>query len=692
MADQELELDVLRDVLEEINVIGQLARDDKAFTAAYQALRAGDAKTYQAVLERLHLLPRCHLVCEWLRSKECIFLCLELCGLPKPMDQAPNPRVLADAIVHLTTQENQVRTLVAALEKRDAAAFQRIVEQYKLGPLCHFFCHWVCVVRYRLICRWVCGVEQAARPDLVRELVSAGQALRHLLASKNAFDQAVAASNAGDAVKLGSIFGGPDIVQYCPFLCEWFCSWRCTLACLTLCRQFPLEPIKEEIAEALAFAKAIQPLATNLPAVQRLTAAVGAGDARTYAAIVAELKLQPFCIQLCHWICGLRCRWFCIRVCPPQDTIPLFTHVGQYHVAPVYGDFQADGTTTAGGYAFTRQIPLIGILPGWESASTYEYRFRIAKYPGPGPVQDVLGAMIRPTVIGQLEYKFWDVTLPGPDKWTTGSTEYYASNPGATHAIPQQFGPPLAVSVNTDVQAGGWIKVPHENNLTNGGGGRFIPQGGLALLDTTQYTNESFDLTLPAPGLQAGNPVPAGIPPHSEKPVYKIFFEARKQGTVAVLSSNNLDKIAFSNTAYKYVRHAEWAGGPVTTRDVCSLDIAELIAPGATGCDEQHDHVHALYTCYHPYLGSVLLWLQGPGIPVGTGIPPSPVPPAPFSFVPALAAGETASGAVGHDFDISGLKPCAFILWMSATVNLTQGYGLISDATDWDLIAFCKKH
>jgi hypothetical protein len=115
-----------------------------------------------------------------------------------------------------------------------------------------------------------------------------------------------------------------------------------------------------------------------------------------------------------------------------------------------------------------------------------------------------------------------------------------------------------------------------------------------------------------------------------------------------------------------------------------------MTAPGATGCDDQHDHVHGLYTCYHPYLGSVLLWLQGPGIPTGVGIPPVPVPPAPFSFVPAVASGEAASGPAGHDFDISTLKPCAYILWMSATVKLTEGWGLISDATDWDLIAFCK--
>ena len=105
MADQSLELDVFRDLLEEAGVVGQLAKDEKAFTAAYEAFRAGNSQQFHAILERLGLLPRCWLVCEWFRSKECIFLCLELCGPPKLTDK-PNPRELAEAIVRITSNES----------------------------------------------------------------------------------------------------------------------------------------------------------------------------------------------------------------------------------------------------------------------------------------------------------------------------------------------------------------------------------------------------------------------------------------------------------------------------------------------------------------------------------------------------------------------------------------------------------
>ena len=81
----------------------------------------------------------------------------------------------------------------------------------------------------------------------------------------------------------------------------------------------------------------------------------------------------------------------CVDLCLDQEQppphpgpIPLFTNVGAYEVDPTAGDFTADGTTTAGGMAFTGQIPLIGILPNGDAPDAEQYRFRIAEFPGPG--------------------------------------------------------------------------------------------------------------------------------------------------------------------------------------------------------------------------------------------------------------------------------------------------------------------
>ena len=345
---------------------------------------------------------------------------------------------------------------------------------------------------------------------------------------------------------------------------------------------------------------------------------------------------------------------------------------GAYHVDPIYGDFQPDGTTTAGGYAFTRTIPLDGILPDGTALDAVEYRFRVAKFPGPAPAVDVVAAMVAPTKIGQLQYWYWNGLF-----WTLGSSDYWVNNPGATATIPQQFGPPLVVPVTTPVKAGGWIEVPRENNFVIGGGGRFVRSAaGMVALDTRKFTNEAFDLRVPAPGLKAGDSVP--MAKRSEAPKYRIYCEARKVLGGAPVSSNQLDKIAFSNTAYTYTRHTEWAGGDVTTKTVCSLDIGELFAPGATGCDKLKNDLHAYFTAYHPYLGAVSVSLEGQGVP----------PPAPIS--PAIAGGQATSPPGGHFFNITALQPCAYILWLSATVNLTEGWGQIPDATDSDHIAFCK--
>jgi hypothetical protein len=427
------------------------------------------------------------------------------------------------------------------------------------------------------------------------------------------------------------------------------------------------------VREAFEFAQAIGTLRRKPAELERLVAALEKDDAKAFGETIRRLELGRFCLQLCHWLCFLRCRLFCRISCPPIDTIPLFTHVGQYHVDPFYGDFQADGTTTAGRFAFTSTIPLIGILPDATAIDAVEYRFQVAKHPALAPV-DVVASMVKPTKIGQLQYWYWNA---GISAWTVGSADYWVNNAAAPPAtIPQQFGPALSVPVNAIIKPGGWIEVPRENNLTIGGIGRFVRNSDrLAELDTLQFTDEQFDLRTPAPGLGAGDSVPSGS--LSEAPTFRIRFEARKVVGGTAVNANELDTIALSNTLYTYTRHTEWAGGDVTTRTVCSLDIAELMPPAGTGCDRLEDELHALFTAYHPYLESVSVFFEGNA-------------PLPAAVSPPISGGEATSPGGGELFDISGLAPCAYILWLHATVRLTTGFGLIGSATDTDHIAFCK--
>jgi hypothetical protein len=378
---------------------------------------------------------------------------------------------------------------------------------------------------------------------------------------------------------------------------------------------------------------------------------------------------------------------YCVRLCikegPQQQTPPtqpLFTNVGRYHVDPLYGDFTAAGLTSAtateASYAFTGNIPLIGILPDGSSSLAAQYRFRIAEYDATGTVLgtpfDVTAAMVEPTLIGKLEYWAWH-SMHGA--WVIRAADYWVNNAGATVSIPQPVGPALSVPVNQAIAADGWIDVPRDNDFVPGGRGRFVPQGNLLVLRTAALTLENQDLMLPAPGIAAGQGVPAGQ--QSRAHAFKFFFEARDAASHAALpGSNALDKIVCSNTSYHYLRHPSWAGGPVTTTGVVSLDIGELAGPGS-GCGRLNNELHALYTVYHPFVGSARVYFEGN-------------PPLPAATPLTLAGGEAISPAGGLVVDISALAPCAYVLWLEATLDLTSGWGRIPNPTTWDHIAFCK--
>lgn len=378
------------------------------------------------------------------------------------------------------------------------------------------------------------------------------------------------------------------------------------------------------------------------------------------------------------------CVKLCIKEAPhPQHppTQPLFTNVGQYHVDSSYGDFTTEGLTTAtisdASYAFTGNIPLIGILPDGSSSQAVEYRFRVAEYDATGTTLgatvDVTAGLVQPTLIGKLEYWGWSTFHSA---WTIRAADYWVNHPGATISIPQSSGPALSVSINQDIDAQGWIKVPREDNLIPGGHGRFIPLGNLAVLKTAELTHEAHDLTLPAPGLAAGQGLPA--PAKSRAHAFKLWFEARDAVSLAPLpGSNALDKIVFSNTEYRYQRHPSWAGSIANSSAVVSLDIAELVGPGAAGCGKLDTELHALYTVYHPFVGNARIYFEGN-------------PPLPAATALSLVAGEAVSPAGGLLIDISAQAPCAYVLWLEATLNLTSGWGRIAHATTWDHIAFCK--
>ncbi len=674
MNDFENDQTLLPDLTQVAQTVSRLAQDDLTFRAFIDAYRAEDADTFAELIRRHDVAISCELLCRWIAVKECTHRCVILCGpLPERMPTIDEIPDFARLLVKITADEELVEELADAVNELNGERFRKLIAGLQAERYCHLLCHWVCTVRERLRCEVVCGPRViVARPHFVDELIRAGAALKQLLEKPDVLGAVLKESMIWNCERVQVLLTG----FHCHLICEWICSWRCVLVCLPLIRPFGNVTFEPTIEEMREFASALGVFREKPELLARLVDAVGKENADAFTESVKAAGLERHVLQLCHWICRERCVRWCRCVCPPGSTIPLFTHVGIYRVPAIWNDFTPDGTTTAGDLAFTGTIPLRGVLPDGSAPDALEYHFQTQKYAPDGvtlvgtPV-DVTDSMIPATVIGVLEYYAFLGGL-----WQVVTADYTVNNPGATIMIPQQVGPDLGpVSVNTNVKPGGWIEVPRENALSIGGTGRFIPTGTLANLDTTKLTLEHFDLrpiTPPLP-LKAGDSVSPAQ--RSEKPHFRISFEARRVGSSTV-SANALEKIALSNTQFDYVRHLDWAGYTVTSGVmVLSLDIAELIAGG--GCVPLHNDVHALYTAYHPYLGSARVYLEGPGVP----------PPA--QVIPSIdAGGQALSPAGGDAFDIRTLTPCAYILWVKATLRLTSGNGGVYGEFE-DHIAFC---
>jgi len=640
MPDQRTESDVLRDLLDEASAIGQLVKNEEAFHGAYDAYRAGNRQEFRSILERLHLYDRCQLVCQWIGVKECTCLCFELCGPPKPVDHPTDPRQLAEAIVRITADPQATKQLVEAIEKRDRAGFARIVETLKLEGLCHHFCHWVCHIRCQLMCRWLCTPTIEVRPNLVDELQSAGKAMRALLERKNLFDDAVAASNAGDAEKLRSAVEAAGLIQMCRFICFFFCSWRCVLACLRLCRQFPIEPVRDQIKEAAAFAKEIQRLVEKPAEFAKLSAAVGAGDDRTFQSVVVELKLQRFCLQLCHWLCIVRCRRFCRLVCTPIFYHPWFTHVGDFDIN---GDFApATGLTNKahghGGpaFGFFGCLKLRGLCPKTSpvfAGAPMAYRFLFQQS---GAQTPITGGFVCEALVGS-RYTLWN-----GNPFTLQSVRIRGV--GVTSPTPPPAGPGVSPPDHYIVpDAQGWVTVD-ANALDDAFNGWLM--GFASWVAVPGSAN-------PAPaGLAAGNPVPVAGQKNGTD--VALIYQATRVSTIAAVNggaapdyTNQLAKIHINN----------WG-------EVMLLDLLQFHSGGGNPCAPLTTDLDIEYTADHELMAA---WSV-------ERITAAPIPPA------VLPSGTGPRGGAGTDHhNISTWPTCSYAIRLHTVRSLTDG---LNDDTD----------
>jgi hypothetical protein len=625
--------------------IAAVARNEDRFRGLFDAFRAWDRDSFQRLLREGEVLEYCEEICEWIRSKDCVLVCLELCG-PPPEGELPQPPEFAQVIERITGDEELVERLASAVSERDGEAFRALVRDLEIERFCHLLCHWVCAIRGRLICRIICAPGPLPRIHLVDELSAAGKVLGRLAANPEALAAAAKASEIGDCAALGQAIGPVGDGQGCQIICEWFCTLRCIRVCLLLCRAFPFGAIEAPLSEAFAFAEASGRLAAQPALLERTARAVAGADAEAFQSVVKELGYERYCIQLCHWICVVICHRFCICVCPPRSAA-YFIRIGQYEYAEVYPsggtvpkiDSEIGGTgLTSDTRAFFQTLRLNGGFVLQTGAPQMEYRFETiptdtAGNPTVPNWQPVLAGATAPTIIG------------------------YQVTP-----FPLTFTPVFAT-----LDAQGWIQVPLASSL-------YSPTGDLLRLNSLALSKPpDLDETGVVAGAHSSHPLAQDV-------YFGVRMRVRNVGDPASeFDAGTCHHIAIDNALYDNITHQPgWRNltDPPGDLAVYLVDIQELLGPN--GCGTITNQLHVLFTAAHPNLGSVSLRMDGPGGPYGFTLTPDAASSSVDFFGTA-----TLSGVVVKD-----LKPCAYVVTMTVNVSLTDGDNDPSPLTDF--IGFCK--
>ena len=638
------------------DAMGKLAQDAGAFAAVVAAFESNDPDALTWVLQRLELLPRCELICEWIRVKLCGLRCVEVCGPPDPKVPVPSLPQFAHALVQLASNEALLRRAVDAVSCGDADTYHAVISEAKLQDFCHLLCRYICSTLYRRICEVVCTRQAVAVSDAALDIRADAEILRRVVVNESLTGVIVKAAEALDCELLQREIEKTGFTSNCEIICRLVCVWRCVRVCRALCVEPP--PILRgtyAVEEARKFALAAQQLAGQPRALSDLAAAVISNNVQAYRAIVDRFSLGPYCWQVCGWVCSELCYEFCVCVCPPTSTA-YFIKIGQYEYSEVY---PPGGTTpkinsriggsglTDDSRAFWRTLRLNGSFSFQTGAPQMEYRFETIATDATG--NPLLGAT-------------WQPVLAAPGAGIPAVIGY-----NIVHIITPPFFE--AIPVYGSLEAQGWIQVPLA-------GPSYSPTEDLLLLDSAKLSG--------APHLDETGVVAGGTSTISSPLAQDVYFGIRMRVRNVGDASDGMDggtchHIAIDNTSYDNVTHQPaWRNltDPPGDYWVRLVDIQELLGPN--GCGEITNSLTVLFTAAHPNLGSVSLQMDGPGGPYGFTVTPA----AGSSSVDTFGTA-TLTGVLPKD-----LKPCAYLVTLTANALLTDG----DNAPDplYDQIAFCK--
>jgi hypothetical protein len=141
-------------------VISKVVANEKTFAEISRAAVALNCEILRSTINAAGFGPRCEVICWLICTWRCVWVCRTLCRIPPPIltgvyavEEAQN---FALAARQLAGQPRALGDLVTAVQKRDAEAYQEIIDRFRLVPYCWQVCSWVCAVTCHEFCICVC--------------------------------------------------------------------------------------------------------------------------------------------------------------------------------------------------------------------------------------------------------------------------------------------------------------------------------------------------------------------------------------------------------------------------------------------------------------------------------------------------------------------------------------------------------
>ncbi|HTS36476.1 MAG TPA: hypothetical protein VMH04_12430 [Candidatus Solibacter sp.] len=217
----------------------ELSSNEKVLRRVVDAVACGDGREYQAALNELKLGEFCELICYWVCSVGYEEICRIVC---RPEVVAVNSPVLAlqaagEVIAKVAKNQKVIDAISKAAKASDFDALQNAVSSIGLGDECHIICLLICIWWRVWVCRALCVVPPRiyTGQSAIEEAQSFALASRALAGQPRILGDLVSAAIERNAEAYQAIVNRFDLEPYCWQVCSWVVASICYGFCIRVC-------------------------------------------------------------------------------------------------------------------------------------------------------------------------------------------------------------------------------------------------------------------------------------------------------------------------------------------------------------------------------------------------------------------------------------------------------------------------